>query len=673
MADIIDLTREKFTNIANAIRSVTGSEEEFTVDEMPSAIEELSKGTSVEGGYVVSFYDENDILIQVSSIMNGLTVDAPEYECDTWQTLDGAVQTFPLIVTGDLNLYARTAPMYVDQLYRAVGLIKSEYRYVSLIFQSGYSIKLKFFNDYSIDSYKAFYIEGDYFSVTVEGAEQPSDYDDLAWVVNYVVNGIGDKFLNGNGLRPWESASSSQHFYVNFDLVGTDAVIHRLDTPMPGYEKIDPYVLQEKTVTSNGEVIPDEDYYGLSKVTVNVTPNLQEKTVNENGEIIADEGYDGLSKVIVDVESGVGIDGGYVANFYNENEELIHTVVTRATIPVIEPEYDCGAWTDGIGGQYAQFPVLLTKDMDYYAVPVTTYASMLYAHFGVSEIDYPYILLTVQFGGSFTHATVYFSPNQHSASDSSFFVAGQSIRARYTPSGDYDWDMKTAVEKIIENATTTESFNGGNGHSSTRESHDIYGNFENEYLDGRLDTPVEEEVSPFYTVNFYDYDQELIETHTAKVGNQIGSPLSFNAAWKDSESSICTFPMTCDIGGQIINIYAYNEAIAEKIYAHYNIDSSVYPYLTIDILNNSIYLTFSKSIKAVTSNQFETIDCYTGQAYDISAVDITEIENVLYEKIGSGSLTYTSSLSWDSNMGTYYLNYDMPTSECSATVYDLRV
>lgn len=122
-----------------------------------------------------------------------------------------------------------------------------------------------------------------------------------------------------------------------------------------------------------------------------------------------------------------------------------------------------------------------------------TYEDMLYDHFSINKIDYPYILLTVQFGGSFTHATVYFSPNQHGATDSSFTVAGQSIRARYTPSGDYDWDMKTAVEKIIENATTTESFNSGNAHNSTRESHDIYGNFENEYLDGRLDTQVDSE------------------------------------------------------------------------------------------------------------------------------------------------------------------------------------
>lgn len=61
--------------------------------------------------------------------------------------------------------------------------------------------------------------------------------------------------------------------------------------------------LEEKTVTANGVVTPTAGKV-LSKITVNVenAPKLQEKTAvpsKEAQEIVADEGYDGLSKVSV--------------------------------------------------------------------------------------------------------------------------------------------------------------------------------------------------------------------------------------------------------------------------------------------------------------------------------------------------------------------------------------
>ena len=62
-------------------------------------------------------------------------------------------------------------------------------------------------------------------------------------------------------------------------------------------------LLQEKTATMNGEIIPDDGFDGLSKVTVAVgnTPVLQEKIVNKNGTYTADQGFDALRSVTVNV------------------------------------------------------------------------------------------------------------------------------------------------------------------------------------------------------------------------------------------------------------------------------------------------------------------------------------------------------------------------------------
>lgn len=64
--------------------------------------------------------------------------------------------------------------------------------------------------------------------------------------------------------------------------------------------------MQQKTVTENGEVVPDTGYTGLSKVIVDVVPPLQEKTVTENGEVTPDSEYYGLSKVDVEIPIETG-------------------------------------------------------------------------------------------------------------------------------------------------------------------------------------------------------------------------------------------------------------------------------------------------------------------------------------------------------------------------------
>ena len=65
--------------------------------------------------------------------------------------------------------------------------------------------------------------------------------------------------------------------------------------------------VEELNVSQNGTTTAPEGK-AYSPVNVNVQPPLQQKSVNANGDVTPDEGYYGLSKVLVDVSGDIDIE-----------------------------------------------------------------------------------------------------------------------------------------------------------------------------------------------------------------------------------------------------------------------------------------------------------------------------------------------------------------------------
>lgn len=172
MADIIELTRQKFSNIAEAIRKVTGGTDEYTVDEMPSVIEGLSVGggnsvtlqektvtengevvanegydglskvtvnvpvsNSVSDGYMVNFFNANGEVIQVHSAKHGYAVDKPLSYDVSWVDSNGVLQEFPMTITNTdtkvINAYLMDDGVIMESaIYEHFGINKSSYEWL---------------------------------------------------------------------------------------------------------------------------------------------------------------------------------------------------------------------------------------------------------------------------------------------------------------------------------------------------------------------------------------------------------------------------------------------------------------------------------------------------------------------------------------------------------------
>ena len=203
-------------------------------------------------------------------------------------------------------------------------------------------------------------------------------------------------------------------------------------------------------------------------------------------------------------------------------------------------------------------------------------------------------------------------------------------------------------------------------------------NMKNEILSISGEMP---SLSNGYVVNFHGYDGEVMEIHSAKVGNAIGEPLSFvPRLWTDSNENEIVFPILSNTVGEVIDVYALHKDMADMIYRYYGIDKTIYPYLYISSWYNSsknwrIKPIFCQSVDNETgvltgvlgiqeaTNKALTTDEYNNTAYydDINTIfNYMKESNIVfdnsYDSYQSDNLTdkcryYTN---WDA---TFYTNW----------------
>lgn len=642
--ELIEQTREKFTNIANAIRTVTGSEEALSVDDMPTIIEELNVG--VENGFVASFYNEEGNLIQAISVKDNLQIDAPEYECDLWVDKDGSIMIFPLSLTENADYYAMSETTYASIIYNSCGIDNITYPYLFVrTMSSSQIVNIGFLKSYNITSSPQVVGTGLWINMIYSNSVDVTDLSQVsqATIAHYKGNTATEQSLTVY------MASSGEYYYSNFDLQQTGDNYLRLDVAIEAEEEDDHYLLQEKIATENGEIVPDEGYYGLSKVNVEVV-------------------------------TGIAIENGYTANFYDENGELIQSVAAKDGLLVSPPDYECVAWCKDNNGIAASFPTQLTEDVSYYAINVETYADLIYNAAGIQKSEYPLLVATHEDG--YQNWVCFAKTITEPDANGTYWLKNvrTATYGKEKPS-DYSnlYEETQIILSIFENVSVGSEQSSTSIASST--AYYLYTNFdiENDILNlYRLDVSIESETTEYYTVNFYDYDQALLETHVAKCGNRVSSPLDFTVGrWEDANEYVYSFPMTSDTAGQVLNVYAIADSLADAIYTAYGVNKETYPYVLLWMFYDKSFgrVYFAKSYQKVSMKYgscnfylynalYDNNNTISGTANIVDYTDSKKVINVYvneaYNFADVAMETEEYSITASSGMGNFnlYANFD---------------
>lgn len=231
--DYYKISGDTLRNLAQEARRLGNYYWPMTPDQMVTVFSQASgSGGSLEGlknGYDVMFYDEFGDGLALVSVRKGLSVDAPDYSCKAWLTIDGKSQFFPIKPTDDIAFYA-----YNDSLekilYEYYGIDKAAYPYLLIThaMESGasltYYLSISFGTSVSITGTTST-------SVTGFGARVRMTADEIGdfspeHIVNLVMQTLP---VLSDGFKTYAGYNTNHHDYSNFAITTSSAIRYRLD------------------------------------------------------------------------------------------------------------------------------------------------------------------------------------------------------------------------------------------------------------------------------------------------------------------------------------------------------------------------------------------------------------------------------------------------------------